>query len=568
MFLLFGAFIAGMLTVLAPCVLPLLPIIIGGSVSGNLKDKKRPLIIAGALAVSLIVFTLLLKVTTILINLPPQTITYISGGLLAIIGVVMLLPSMYARLIARLGIEQKAQETLNSGYKNKGSISGPIIIGAALGPVFSSCSPVYAYILATVLPAHFGQAMAYVIAYVIGLCALLLAIGYYGQQFVRKLKFASNPKGWFQRTIAVLFIVVGVLIFTGYNQKFQTYVSAHTPFNIDSLSTHFLPTTKHKVTNSGLFNVKSYPAPELTGLQWINSPPQTLAQLKGKVVLVDFWTYSCINCLRNTPNLVRWYNTYKDNGFVVIGVSAPEFAFEKIPANVEKAVKNLHITYPVGLDNNYATWNAFNNQSWPAGYLIDAKGNVRRVDLGEGQYTQTEQAIRALLTEKGANLSSKPATKDNDTVPITAGQTPETYFGSARASDFVGSPDLGSAATQTYSATAARDLPISGWTLGGKWEVDDDQIIARGNSVLRFNVSAKNVYLVGGSDTPATIGVKLNGQPISPAGAAGSDVQNSTITINGSRLYTVVNFSQFTSGSVVELGVPDGVPLNTFTFGS
>ncbi len=565
MLLLFGAFIAGMLTVLAPCVLPLLPIIIGGSVTGDVHDKRRPFIITASLAVSLFVFTLLLKATTLLIHIPPQSITYLSGAIIILLGLALLFPKVYAIAIAKLGLEQGAQRVLGQGYNDKRAYIGPIVTGAALGPVFSSCSPVYAYILATVLPTNFAQAMVYVISYILGLSVLLLVIGFYGQRFVGRIKFASNPSGWFQRTIAVIFVLVGIMIFTGYGPKIQTYVSDHTPFDFNSVSDKLLPASKNPITSNGLFNVQPYPAPAFTGIQqWLNGSPQSLAALKGKVVLVDFWTYSCINCIRNDVYLERWYNTYKNDGFVVVGVHAPEFSFEQVPANVAKALKDQGISYPVGLDNNLATWNAYNNQSWPAGYLIDASGNVRRVHEGEGDYTQSEQAIRALLTENGAKLGAMAA--ESDTVPITADQTPETYLGSARAGDYVGSPALGSSPVTTY--TPAASPQVNDWTLGGSWQVDSDKIIAKGNSTLTFHVAAKDVYIVGGSSGSANIGVKLDGKPISQTGNAGSDIQNSVLVMNGDRLYTVVNFSQFTSDSIVELTVPEGVQLNTFTFGS
>jgi cytochrome c biogenesis protein CcdA/thiol-disulfide isomerase/thioredoxin len=566
MFLLFGAFIAGALTVLAPCVLPLLPIVIGGSVTGNNKDKKRPVIIAVSLAVSLIVFTLLLKATTVFINVPPQVITYFSGGVIIALGIVMLFPAAYAVAISRLGIEQRAQAALSKGYTSKGSLAGPIIIGAALGPVFSSCSPVYAYILATVLPVNFAQAFGYIVAYVVGLAIVLLLIGYYGQRFTSRIRFASNPKGWFQRTVAILFIVVGLLVSTGYDKRLQTWVSMHTPFNFDAISTHFLPERTHKVVDGTLLNVTPYSAPEFVGLQdWINSQPLTMRQLKGKVVLVDFWTYSCINCIRNNPYLEQWYNTYKDDGFVVVGVHAPEFSFEKVPANVRKGVKDQHITYPVALDNDLATWSAFENAYWPAGYLIDAQGQVRRVHEGEGQYKETEEAIRSLLQENGAKLDS-PATIKDVAVPITSQQTPETYVGYARAANYAGTQPLADKPTQTFILPDR--LGLNYWALGGTWEVQGEKIIARGNSVLRFNVSAKDVYVVGGTGTAASVKILLNGQPASQTGAAAPDVHDSVVAFDGSRLYRLLSFKTFTSGQIIELQVPDGVELNAFTFGS
>lgn len=566
MFLLFGAFVAGLLTVLAPCVLPLLPIIIGGSVTGNTKDKKRPIVIAIALAVSIIAFTLLLKATTLFINVPPRVITYFSGGIIIALGIATLLPGVYARIIGGLGIEQTAQKALSKGYNNKSSLIGPIITGAALGPVFSSCSPVYAYILATVLPVNFGQAFAYIISYVLGLTVVLLLIGYYGQRFIGKIKFASDPKGAFQRILAIIFIVVGVMVATGYDKRFQTYVSQHTPFNFDAISSKFLPESKNKVDDSKLFNVTAYDAPEFQDLQgWINANPQTIAANKGKVVLVDFWTYSCINCIRNNPYLEKWYQTYKDDGFTVIGMHAPEFAFEKIQSNVEKAVKDQHITYPVALDNNFTTWNTYDNRSWPTSYLIDAQGKVRRVHEGEGKYTEEEQAIRQLLTDNGAKLNDTMAT-DKDIVPVTQDQTPETYLGAQKASNYNGTPALGAASQSTF--TPATSLDSNHWTLSGTWEVQSQKIIARGNSKLTFKVSAKDVYIVGGSMSAQPISVLLNGKPVSDTGDAGADITGSKVTIGESKLYRLVSFPKFTKDNTIELSVPSGVELNVFTFGS
>jgi cytochrome c biogenesis protein CcdA/thiol-disulfide isomerase/thioredoxin len=567
MFLLLGSFIAGALTVLAPCVLALLPVIVGGSVQGDARDKKRPMVIAASLAVSILVFTLLLKATSLLVNIDPRTITYISGGIIILVGLLTLFPGIYAKVLIKFGIEHRAINLLGKSNQNKRSLLGPIITGAALGPVFSSCSPVYAYILATVLPVNFGQAMAYIISYIIGLALVLLLIGYFGQRFIAKIKFASNPKGTFQRAIAVLFIIVGLLVFTGYDKRFQTWVSEHTPFNFDKLSSQLLPEGQNKPSREGLLNVDPYKAPEFKGLEgWINSDALKLEGLKGKVVLVDFWTYSCINCIRNNPYLDKWYQTYKDQGLVVVGVHAPEFVFEKNRDNVEKAVRDQKITYPVALDNNFTTWNTFNNRSWPSAYLIDAEGNVRRVHEGEGEYVETEQAIRDLLTEKGANLSNVDMTSKDTEPPVTAGQTPETYLGSRRASNYAGQPALAAAPTSTF--TPATTLKSNEWTLGGTWEVQQEKIITRGNSTLSFKVSAKDVYIVGGASSEQKISLSLNGQPISKTKFAGADIKDSAVTMQESKLYRLVSFPEFTKDSMITLSVPDGVELNVFTFGS
>lgn len=568
MFLLFGAFVAGMLTVLAPCVLPLLPVIIGGSVSGDTKNYQRPIVITASLAISLFVFTLLLKATTVLIGVPPESFAYISGAIIVLLGVFTLLPGVYAKIINTLGIEQRAQKTLSKGITDKRQLVGPAITGAALGPVFSSCSPVYAYILATVLPANFGQAMVYITVYILGLSAVLLAIGVFGQRFIRKIKFASDPRGWFQRGIAVLFIVVGLMVFTGFDKQFQTYVSTNTPFNFDKLSAQLLPESQNKTNGNRLFNVvEPYDAPEFVGLEnWINSKPLTMSELEGNVVYVDFWTYSCINCIRNNPYIEQWYQAYKDDGFVVVAVHAPEFSFERLPKNVQKAVDEQGLSYPVALDNDFATWNAYNNQSWPAGYLIDAEGKVRRIHEGEGKYAESEEAIRALLLEKGAVLDGRAMTSKQN-LPISARQTPETYLGKSRASNYVGEPAIGAANATNFSHST--DFDANDWSLGGQWDVEGERITAAGaNSTLKIKVSAKDVYLVGSSEQPQRVELYINGKPVGQTQFAGNDVTNNYVTFGEARLYRLLDFGQFKQGQLVELRVPQGVSLNAFTFGS
>jgi len=568
MFLLIGSFIAGMITVLAPCVLPLLPVIIGGSISGKVDDKKRPLIIAASLAASLIVFTVLLKATTLFIDIPPATFTIISGGILVILGIALFFPNIYDAVIAKLNLQAKSQQLLGQAG-GKGKYVGAIITGAALGPVFSSCSPVYAYIIATVLPVNFAEAMLYILAYVLGLSLMLLLIGYLGQRFLRRIKFIANPRGWFIRTIAIIFVVVGLLIMSGYDKKLQTYVSTHTPFNFDAFSSTLLPEGGTKTNGEGVLNVDAYDAPEFTGLtNWINSKPLTKEDLKGKVVLIDFWTYSCINCIRTQPYLKDWYSTYKDSDFVIVGLHAPEFSFEKNPNNVRDAVKKAGLEYPIALDNDFSTWNAYQNQYWPGTYLLDKEGKVRRYHGGEGEYKQTEQAIRALLGENGGRVPERTTKALDGTVPVSEDQTPETYLGTKRASNFVGTPLL-TAGTGVKSFTPGELKDVDDWTLSGSWDVSSEGIKAVNDSTIRFRLAAKEVYFVTtGDGAGKQVSVTLNGQPISQTGMAGDDVKDSKIMVDEGKLYRAVKFKSFEQDSTIELTVPEGVQINVFTFGS
>ncbi|HUC86820.1 MAG TPA: redoxin family protein [Candidatus Saccharimonadales bacterium] len=568
MLLLLISFIAGILTILAPCVLPLLPIIVGGSVSTKVQEPARPYIIAASLAGSIIIFTLLLKVSTVLINLSPNVLTAISGGLLVALGVVAIVPELWEKLMIKLNWEAASQRFLGKGQKNKGKYAGPVLIGIALGPVFASCSPTYAFILASVLPHSFVSGLIYLITYSVGLVLALLLISLAGRKVIARFSWAVDTHSLFRRIIGVVFVLIGVAIITGQEVKIETWVGNHLPFDETKIEQILLAKQNksslvHKLSTSisdaGILNVQPTPAPAFQGLtNWINSPPLTLAQLKGRVVLVDFWTYSCINCIRSLPYVEKWYQTYQAKGLTVVGVSTPEFAFEHNPTNVAAAVKKDGLTYPVALDNSDDTWNAFDNDSWPADYLIDKSGNIRYVSLGEGDYGTTEKAIQLLL---GIN---QPLQTPTSNVPISQDQTPETYFGTNRTQDFVGSPNLSDG---TASFTPASSLSPNAWTLGGSWQISPEYITSESNSAtLTFHVVAKDVYMVAGSQNnqPAAVAVGL---PSANAGQYGSDVTGGRAMVGGSRLYHIVSLHQ-AGDTTVTLTVPKGVSLYTFTFGS
>lgn len=566
MLLLLISFIAGFLTILAPCVLPLIPLIIGGSLAGNDKQKSRPYIIAASLAVSIITFTLILKVSTTLANISPNVLQYFSGGLIIALGLVSVFPSLWEKLIIKLNWQAASQRFLGSSERNQGKYAGPILIGIALGPVFSSCSPTYAFILATVLPKDFLSGLGYLFAYTFALVLTLLLVSLIGRKYISKLAWAVDTHGLFRRIIGVIFIIVGAVIISGQQVRIETDIANHTPFDETRIERILLnkdhkSIAKSQTTANSVLNVKPTEAPQLVGLtNWINSPPLQLSQLRGKVVLVDFWTYSCVNCNRALPYVEKWYQAYASKGLVVIGVHTPEFAFEHNPVNVANAVKADGITYPVALDNNYDTWNVFQNDSWPADYLIDKSGNIRYVALGEGNYNVTDEAIQQLL---GIN---QPLATPKSVVPVSSNQTPETYFGTNRQSDYLGNPQL-TGGTNTYTAANADILPQNDWTISGKWTVAPQYITSQStSSTLTFSIQAKDVYVVAGStnNTPANVSVNLSGMP---ANSYGADDPNGNLVVSGSRLYHIVHMNNFGTG-IVKLTVPPGVSLYTFTFGS
>lgn len=553
-----ASLVAGLLTVLAPCVLPLLPVILGGSVVRQGHDRFRPFIITGSLVISLVGFTLLLKASTVLIGIDPHVWTYLSGGLILVLGAAMLFPGLWARLTDAIGLDRRSHDFLDTAHKQSSRTWSAVLTGAALGPVFSSCSPTYAWAIATVLPASPVLGMLYLSVYCLGVGIALLGIALLGRRLLSRITWASKPGGWFQRTVAVLFVLVGLSLVTGLDKVVQTQLVTADPFGLTRLEQRLVPTSGGaSATTMSPGDLASYPAPELTGIDgWINSEPLTLAQLKGKVVLIDFWTYSCINCQRTQPYLNAWYDTYASDGLVIIGVHAPEFAFEQVPANVQKAVVSDGIKYPVALDNGFRTWKAYANSYWPAKYLIDKDGRVRYTQFGEGAYDVTESKIRQLL---GEAASARPAASVDAESPGGGVQSPETYLGSERAQRYVGTPGLGAASTYTPS-----EVGQDQWTLGGSWDVSAQAITAVSDrATLTLRYSGRNVYLVMGGPVGSTVRVTVDGQA-----ALGSDVApDGTVTLDGPRLYRIVGSARSTSGSTVRLTFSPGVSANAFTFG-
>ncbi len=574
MLLLITSFLAGILTVFAPCVLILLPVIVGSSLATDENkeiDKKKPYIIAISLGISVLLFTLLLKASTALIAIDPQVWKSISGGIVILLGLSLLFPLMWARISAKVGLENNSNSFLAKASKKSG-IGGYILTGAALGPVFSACSPVYVLILATVLPANFALGLLYMTLYATGLTLALLAIAIAGRKLTKRMNWSAKPNGWFRRSLAILLILVGLAVISGFDKTLQTWILTNSPLNSTKLEEKLIPskdtnTRNNNVSAKAKFNVTPYDAPELRDIaSWINSDPQTISSLKGKVVLIDFWTYSCINCIRTQPYLNAWHDKYKDDGLVIIGVHAPEFAFEKIPANVQAAVKTAKIGYPVALDNNFSTWKAYENQFWPAKYIIDKNGQVRYTHFGEGNYGETEDVIQTLLKENGANIDNKVKSADQKS-QFRKDQSPETYLGYERAERFANSGGFQKDIDATYKPVA--NLMSNQWSFEGDWNVSSGESISlKDKSILRFKFSAKEVYLVmSGSDGTAT--VALNGQPVTSSNQGGTDVNaDGKVYPSAARLYKIINAKEFIKDGLLEITLPKGTTVNAFTFGS
>jgi len=312
--------------------------------------------------------------------------------------------------------------------------------------------------------------------------------------------------------------------------------------------------------------------PEFAGIEaWLNSDPLTAAKLKGKVVLIDFWTYSCINCIRTLPYVTSWHEKYKDKGFTVVGVHTPEFAFEKEEKNVRDAIKRHDITYPVALDNDYATWNAYDNHYWPAHYLFDAQGRLRYVHFGEGKYDETERNIQALLKEAGQD-AEMAVTEAVETPDFNKVASPETYLGYGRMQYLGSVEEVARNAAGTYSV--AKNPELNRFYFGGTWKVEEERAIPSKDAKLVYRYSASTANLVmSGADGPALrVDVTLDGKPV-PDAFRGEDLNvdeagKTYLLVKEERLYEITDGHGTYGQHVLELSFPEpGTSAYAFTFG-
>lgn len=570
MLLLIVSFIAGILTILAPCILPVLPVILGSSVGDKKSNKKKSLTIIASLGVSVILFTLLLKVSTLFIDIPENFWKIFSGSIILALGLITVFPSLWEnKYIAKLS--RKSNIALGKGDQKK-SFWGDIIVGASLGPVFSTCSPTYFLILATVLPATPVLGFIYLLSYALGLCLSLLLIAIVGQKIVDKLGLFANPDGWFKKGLGILFILVAIAIFTGLDKKLQTIILDKGFFDVTKIEQMLLDSKDKKSSDSNSMlkdfdkfltlaekESKYKKATELVSPDgYINTGGKTitLEELKGKVVLLDIWTYSCINCQRTIPYINQWYEKYKDNGFEVVGVHTPEFAFEKVQVNVEKAVDGFKINYPVVLDNNYQTWNALDNQYWPRKYIIDMDGFIIYDHIGEGAYEETEKVIQYALRERSERLDVKNDLSQ-DLVKINSSVTgkvnsPETYFGSARNTN-LGNGNKGISGNQNF--VLGKSLDENKLYLNGLWNITSEYAENIGESTVLFTYDTKDVYMTAGSDKGVEVEIYKD------------DVFVKKIIIKDETLYKLIEGDDY-GKHVLKIKIPkSGLKAFTFTFG-
>jgi cytochrome c biogenesis protein CcdA/thiol-disulfide isomerase/thioredoxin len=542
-------FLAGVITAVSPCVLPVLPIVLAGGAAGG---GRRPYAIVAGLVLSFTVFTLSASALLSVLGLPQDLLRNIAIALLFVVAATLLVP--------RLGMLIEAPLSRLS-RRPSGELGGGFLLGMSLGLVFVPCAgPVLATV--SVLSAEHRVGLRLVLLtlfYAAGAGSVLLLVALGGQRATRRLR---QTRAWWRPALGVVMLAAAFAVAFGLDQTLQTHLGSYTT----ALQRHTEESgyaTKHLSTlRSATAGVKLDPtaaphsnlpvyatAPDFAGISdWLNTPgdkPLTIAGLRGKVVLIDFWTYSCINCLRTLPHLRAWYAAYHKDGFDIVGVHTPEFAFEHVLSNVDGAVKRFHVTWPVALDNDYDTWNAWSNQYWPADYLVDQRGDVRAYSFGEGDYAKTEHDIRQLL-----GLHQGRMTGVANRTP-TELQTPETYLGPARLdrSRCVGTRPVLNRSTQYRIAGTVPQNDIS---YGGAWTLSGQTATAEKGARLDLHYHSKDVYMVLSGH--GRIAVTRNGKNLR------------SIEVDGSRLYTVVT-SNATTDAVLRFRVPPGIRAYSFTFG-
>jgi len=551
--LLLFAVIAGAGTAISPCVLPILPALLSAGASGG---RRRPLGIVLGLATTFTITIVGLAEVVDGVGLGDGTLRSVAVVVLFGFGALLLVPRLADRAEAALS------PLIALGPRDRGhGFASGLLVGAALGFVYAPCAgPILAAVIS--VSAASGSTVAVAIAYSAGSAAVLLALCLGGRRVVEKIRAAGRGP-WLQRAMGVVMIVTALAVATDADVRFQTAIADDLPgfvvnptgslersATVERRLDDLRGPSRFATTQDGLPELGA--APDFRGVtRWFNSPPLTLSGLRGKVVLIDFWTYTCINCLRTLPYLRAWDDRYRDRGLKIVGVHTPEFAFEKDAGNVRDAIARNRLRYAVAQDNDFGTWDAWSNQYWPAKYLIDANGQVRYAHFGEGDYDVTERAIRSLLAEAGAGALGERAGRQRAEVPGTHA-TPETYLGAARAERWMEPPQLG---VHDYPG-AAGELPPSHFALGGRWKVDDESAEAVRGATLTARVTGKSVYLVLGSRgrVPRYVDVLLDGKP------------SRRVTVRRHTLYTLVSLPR-TEEHTLTLRFAPGVAGYAFTFG-
>jgi cytochrome c biogenesis protein CcdA/thiol-disulfide isomerase/thioredoxin len=571
------AFLAGAGTAVTPCVLPVLPALLSASAAGG---RRRPVGIALGLMLTFAITIAGLASVIDGVGVADDTARTLAIAVLIGFGVMMLWPKLAARVEAPLyRLARFGPRTRGDGFW-----SG-VAVGGALGFLYAPCAgPILAAVVS--VSATMGSSLeivAIAIAYSAGSAMVLLALALGGRRTVERIRAAGRGP-MVQRALGAVMIVTAVAMSADLDVRFQTALADRFPDFIvnpteaiegsDAVAGRLADLRGKPRFHQASATPSSGPrselpvlgrAPEFTdNKRWFNTDGRrlTMSGLRGRVVLIDFWTYTCINCIRTLPYVRAWDERYARRGLTVVGVHTPEFDFEKDAGNVARAIRQNKLGYPVVQDNEFGTWQAWSNQYWPAKYLVDARGKVRYVHFGEGEYGATEAAIRSLLAERGTHrLGTR--TRTSAETPSRGVSTPETYLGYERAERFL--PD--GIAPGTHRYPGADSLPLDHLSLRGSWDADSQSATAVRGASLAIRFGARRVFLVlGTSDAqPHRVRVRLNGRPI-PASLAGDDVRNGALTVRGQRLYRLVSLPSV-QRRLLTLQFDPGVTGYAFTFG-
>ncbi len=571
------AFLGGVLTILSPCILPVLPFVFARA-GQPFRRSGLPLLIGMALTFSLVAVAAAFGGHWVVrLN---QGGRYAAMAVFLILGISLLFPTI-AELLTRPLVH--AGGRLQGGAATEGSAGKSFVLGISTGLLWAPCAgPILGLILTGAAVQGPGARSSFLLlSFALGAAASLGIALFAGNRAFSALKRSLSFEVWIRRALGVAVILGVVAIALGWDINLLTKFSF---VNTAKAEEHLIDALGPARSALLPVNAQSQPAvalddegamPDLGGAAaWLNSPPLNRKSLRGKVVLIDFWTYSCINCLRTLPFVEGWAEKYKNAGLVVIGVHTPEFAFEKDEKNVEKAVRDLKITYPVAIDSNYAIWQAFNNEYWPAHYLVDGKGRIRSHHFGEGEYGESERVIQELLRENGAAsfvsgrvsqmVNAAEAPPDSEDM-----RSSETYLGYKRAEHFASAEGLARDSAKSYSPIAR--LSLNQWGLAGNWNVGEEKAVlqrAPGKIVFRFH--ARDLHLVLGpskNGNPVRFRITLDGTP--PGDDHGSDSDaNGAGTVREHRLYQLIRQKGAVEDRTFEIEFLDPeVQAFAFTFG-
>jgi cytochrome c biogenesis protein CcdA/thiol-disulfide isomerase/thioredoxin len=568
--LVFFAFLSGIVTILSPCILPVLPVVLSGSVGG----KSKPFGVVIGFIASFSFFTLALSSLVQTLAIPANTLRIAAVIIITGFGVTLALPRLKMRLESMLsGLVRTRSPSQRNGF------TGGLVTGVSLGLIWTPC---VGAIMASVITLAVSQqvnggAVLIIAAYSLGTAIPMFALMVGGRKLLNRFPRLSNQTARIQRIFGIVMIIAALMIGVGADRKFQAYILRLFPEYGTGLTTFENTETVRKALDDWRGNASDEESfvwndppqnarigdfgaapPLIAEGPWFNTQePLDMERLRGKVVLIDFWTYSCVNCVRTIGHLQGWYDAYSEYGFEIIGVHSPEFPFERNVNNVRKAVKDLGVTWPVVMDNDFSQWNSYNNRFWPAHFFIDHTGNIRYFQFGEGAYDEAEKVIRKLLSQAGQQPGGYAETAQSYEI---SSRTPETYLGYRRSESMIADALI----QDRPAAYSLADDPASGqWSLEGEWIIRNDFIELDGTGSLELAFEAKDIFLViEPLDENSELRILIDAFP----GGDTEDVRQGVLRPDESRLYHLSSFDE-PSEHLLRLIIEGHVRLYSFTFG-